>query len=214
MSTNLQPRRALLALLIYLLASRVAFASTVLDVDMDVLLGTAALVMEAEIISREARWNQDQTYITTYVTFKVKDVIKGKRPSTMITLAFAGGTVGNISLKVEGMVYPGVGEKGIYFFENPGQRLVNPMVGWSQGHFLLEMDSSGVERILTEGGAPVIAVEAVSSQTPKFANRVNAPFSRAVARGIRTGKASDKIAAALSKSQFKGLLRDRLAAKK
>jgi hypothetical protein len=112
------------------------------------------------------------------------------------------------------MVYPSVGEKGIYFFENPGRQLVNPLVGWGQGHFRVKKDSNGMERIVTEGGAPVLSLDVAGMNG---ADRGNArkppisPFSHGVAKGVRTGRRDDALSTAMEKKQFKDTLKARLA---
>ena len=206
--------RIALALSMLILAPKALLASTVLHVDVDFLLNEAALIVECEVLSSEAMWNPGHTYITTFITFKVKDSLKGRAQSSTITLEFSGGVVGDTRLEVGSMVYPSVGEAGIYFFENPGERFVNPLVGWGQGHFRLQKDQLGVERVLTESGRPVLgldmdgALDDTAGTTPA---PVNAPFSHGVAKGVKTGKRDDGLEAAMEKKQFKDALKARLA---
>ena len=41
-----------------------------------------------------------------------------------------------------------MGEQGIYFVEGmPPRRLINPLYGWHQGHYLIERDARGVEKV-------------------------------------------------------------------
>ena len=202
------------ALLVFFSVPQAGFATTVLRVDVDYLLNKAALIFEGEVISSEAKWNRDKTTINTYVTFRVKDVIKGNPRSSTVMLGFSGGTVGEIGLQVSGMVYPSVGESGIYFFENPGKQLVNPLVGWGQGHFRVKKDNNGKERIVTEGGAPVLGLDVAVINGADKGNASKpsiSPFSQSVARGVRTGKRDDALSTAIGKNRFKDLLKARLA---
>jgi len=211
-----KPKLKHIAILIVVFFSvpQALFATTVLQVDVDFLLNKAILIFEGEVVSSEAKWNRDKTNITTFITFRVKDIIKGEPRSSRVMLGFAGGTVGEIGLQVSAMVYPPVGENGIYFFENPGQQLVNPLVGWGQGHFLVKKDGNGMERILTEGGAPVLSLDVTVMNGTDRSNARKPPilsFSHGVARGVRTGKRDDALSTAMEKKQFKDTLKARLA---
>lgn len=213
MTINKKLKHIAITILVLFFAPKALFATTVLQVDVDFLLNKAMLIFEGEVLSSEAKWNSDKTSIITFVTFKVKDVIKGEPRSSTVTLGFSGGTVGGTGLQVSEMVYPSVGENGIYFLENPGRQLVNPLVGWGQGHFRVKRDGNGMERILTEGDAPVLSLDV---SVMKGADRGNArkpsisPFSHGVARGVRTGKRDDALRTAMGKKQFKDTLKARL----
>jgi len=198
---------ALFNILLWALSSQ---ATTVLEVNVDQLLDGAQVVFEGEVIARESRWNDDGSYINTYVTFRVVDVIKGSLSGDTLVQQFAGGTVGDIGVRVEGMVYPEIGERGIYFLEDPADLLVNPFVGWGQGHFRVQPDSNGEQRVTTERGEPVLDIADPGSTAP-MARQTAAPFSRGVARGIHTGQRSDQLDTAMDKQSFKRDLRVRLA---
>lgn len=217
MTINPEIRNIAIAILVFFSDPQAIFATSVLQVDVDYLLNEAILIFEGDVLSSEAKWNHDKTNIATFVTFRVKDVIKGETQSATVTVMFSGGTVGETGLQVSEMVYPAVGENGIYFLENPGQQLVNPMVGWGQGHFRVMKDSNGMERILTEGGAPVLSLDVavLSDMDGGNAGKPSiSPFSHGVARGVRTGKRDDALSTAMNKKQFKDTLKARLAAMK
>lgn len=214
MTTNPKLKQIALAILLFFSMLQGIFATTVLQVDVDYLLNHAMLIFEGEVVSSEAKWNRDKTSITTFITFRVKDIIKGETKSSTVTLGFSGGTVGETGLHVSAMVYPTVGEYGIYFFEDPGQQIVNPLVGWGQGHFRLKKDGNGMERILTEEGAPVLSldVEVMNGTDRSNAKKPSlSPFSHGVAKGVRTGKRDDALSTAMEKKQFKDMLKARLA---
>ncbi|CAA0094064.1 Uncharacterised protein [Halioglobus japonicus] len=190
------------------------YATSVLQVDMEQLLNDAAVIFEGEVIASEARWNDDNTYISTWVTFAVDDVIKGELPTDTIIQSFAGGTVGDTSLNVSGMVYPELGEKGIYFIEDPQRPQVNPIVGWSQGHFKVETDEYGTERMLTENNDPIQGLEDTSpDNTPqqRAAQQSALPLSEGAAQGLRVGSSTDALNTAIDKNDFKKALKVRLS---
>jgi hypothetical protein len=212
--TTLGVRQCAALLLLSLWLPQALHATSVLQVDMDQLLDDAAVIFEGEVIASEARWNADNTYISTWVTFRVDDVLKGKLPAATITQSFAGGTVGDTTLAVSGMVYPPVGETGIYFIENPERQQVNPMLGWSQGHFKVKQDSQGRERILTENDAPIQGIEASRSaklQAPVAQDEATLPLSEGAAQGLRVGGSQDALSTAMDKQDFKNALRARLS---
>jgi len=214
MTLNQKLKHIAIAILVFFTAPKLVFATTVLQVDMDFLLNEAMLIFEGEVVSSEAKWNYDKTSITTFTTFRVDEVIKGEIQYSTLTLEFLGGTVGETGLHVSAMVYPPVGENGIYFIENPGIQLVNPLVGWGQGHFRIQKDSNGMGRVFTEEGAPVLSLDFTAING---AGGINAeipsalPFSHGVARGVRTGKRDEPMSTAMEKRQFKDALKDRLA---
>tara|TARA_R110002124_G_scaffold11952_5_gene56714 strand:+ start:1925 stop:2629 length:705 start_codon:yes stop_codon:yes gene_type:complete len=189
-------------------------ATSVLQVDIDELLSGAGVIFEADVIASEARWNEDNTSISTWVTFAVVDVLKGALPADTITQSFAGGTVGETTLQVSGMVYPAVGERGIYFIENPDRQQVNPILGWGQGHFKVARDAHGSERVLTENELPVQAIEQPdpADKSGKRAQYDAAlPLSEGAAQGLRVGKSQDARDTAMDKQDFKRALRTRLS---
>ncbi len=203
------------ALLLFVLSlPQMLHATSVLQVDIDQLLDDAAVIFEGEVIASEARWNADNTYVSTWVTFRVDDVLKGELSTATITQSFAGGTVGDTTLQVSGMVYPQVGETGIYFIENPERQQVNPIVGWSQGHFKVKTDERGKERVLTENDDPVQGIEdeePVSGSTKSAQDDAALPISTGAAQGLRVGKSEDALDTAIDKTDFKNALRMRLS---
>lgn len=140
------------------LNSYLIHASTVLQMDVDDLLDKAEFIFEGQVINSESTWNQNRTSINTHITFRIIDTIKGNHNQENLTLIFAGGTVDGLTLNVSGMVYPKVGEKGIYFVENLNGQQVNPLLGWTQGLFRVSNDDNGEERITTENKTPVIGL--------------------------------------------------------
>lgn len=199
--------------LLFLSLSTGLHATSVLQVDMGQLLDNAAVIFEGEVIASEAKWNTEKTYVSTWITFRVDDVLKGDLTSATIIQSFAGGTVGDATLAVSGMVYPQIGETGIYFIENPNRQQVNPIVGWSQGHFKVKKDKQGKERMLTESDAPIQGLDDVSPSNIKGKreqNEADSPLSEGTAQGLRAGASQDALETAINKEDFKNALRTRL----
>lgn len=166
------------------------YAASVRQVAMDEMIQNSRLVFEGKVISLESVKTGSRR-IHTYVTFSILDVIKGDYSQDTVTLRFLGGTVGNVTMGVSDMKFPGPGEHGIYFVESLEKSQVNPLYGWSQGHFLVEPDQTGMNRVLTRGRAPVTAVvRQRSAEQVESGTTVVPPLSKGVASGIVAGQNS------------------------
>ena len=169
---NLKPRYlmlvfAKLSCFFFMLCVPLGSATTLLKLDIDQVAKEAELVFEGEVLTHEVRAEARTGLINTYVTFSILDVIKGDSQATTIELKFAGGTINGETTKVNGLTIPESGERGIYFVESTSENLINPLVGWSQGHFLIkEIDGESI--IYTTSHKPVIDVQSVSSIPPSI----------------------------------------------
>ena len=206
--------RILALLLLACTAPRAGWATSVLAVDVEQLVAGAKVIFEGEVLASEARWNSEQTYIHTHVTFRVVDLLKGSLPGDTVTVRFAGGTVDGTTLKVGEMDYPETGERGIYFLEDPSRDQVNPLLGWSQGRYRIERDQAGTERVMSADRAPVMGFEE-GAATPVAGSRtaLGIPLSGGVARGLQLGQPQQH-GQALDKAAFKRALRDRVDAQR
>ena len=142
-----------------------ANATTVLQLSFEEVVGSAELIFEGRVSDVEVVQTGPRS-IHTKVPFEVISVIKGNYTHTEITLQFLGGEVDGRRLVVQGMQMPVQGDTGIFFVESLQETLIHPLVGWSQGHFLLESDASGELRVLSADHAPVTGIAlAVEPQT-------------------------------------------------
>jgi hypothetical protein len=180
-------------------------ASTVLEMDFGTVLDTAELVFEGRVESLETRQLTDGS-IHTFVRFTVLDVLKGDYAEAELELSFLGGSIGTRRLEVSDMQMPQRGETGFYFVESLSQRQVHPLVGWSQGHFLIEIQADGTAAVTTAQHEPVlsIAAPALPPQTAPLNN-----FSKGVANGVtvRRGEARAAQSQALGVAEFKQAVR-------
>lgn len=187
-----------MVLLLLSLSVPTVHATTVLEVTVEEMFRQSRLVFEGEVTEVQVRENSPGR-IHTYVTFEIRDIIKGGYPGDSITLSFLGGTTDRQSVNVPGMQLPAANERGIYFVEDPGRRQVHPFYGWSQGHLVIKWDPHGIDRVLAENGRPVQGVE----RSP--GRQINA-LSSGVARGLVTGDPAD-ISRALTVREFSQALR-------
>ncbi|MBP1747385.1 MAG: uncharacterized protein H6Q54_2000, partial [Deltaproteobacteria bacterium] len=139
---------------------------------------------EGTVTAIEARQNS-QKRIHTYVTFEITDIIKGEYPSSIITLRFLGGTIDDVTMVVSDMRLPQEGEHGIYFVESLERFQVNPLYGWSQGHFIVERDGTGSDRVMTNRRLPVTGViDSMSDEPTGLAKERMQALSRGVVRDL------------------------------
>tara|TARA_R100001377_G_scaffold62270_1_gene38128 strand:- start:407 stop:1051 length:645 start_codon:yes stop_codon:yes gene_type:complete len=182
-----------------------AQASTVLQMSFEEVVDAAELVFEGRVTGLRSQSSADGS-IHTLVSFQISDVIKGEFAGAAIELRFLGGQVGMRGLQVSDMRMPEQGETGIYFVESLRDFQVNPLVGWAQGHFLIEDLGSGASLVTTAGHVPVVSVQSADGAPASLAE---AQFSKGVAKGVsvRAGIAS-KASRGLSAQQFKASVRE------
>lgn len=184
-------------------------ATSVLQVSLDEIIQKSQFVFEGKVTSLETEKNS-QKRIHTYITFEITDIIKGEYNSNIIKLRFLGGTVGDLTLAVGDMQYPKEGEHGIYFVESLDRFQVNPLYGWSQGHFLVERDAKGIERVLTNKGLPVTGVtDDVSNQQTAAGKENTLSLSKGVVRDLSVAEDA-KDNGGLSLDEFKKVLYQRM----
>jgi hypothetical protein len=124
-------------------------ATSVRSVSVDEMLEESALIVEAEVVAVQTVVGDDPRAIHTCASLRVLDVIKGTAGEDPVELCFSGGTSGEVTRKVFGMVYPEVGETGVYFIYSLDHPLVNPLYGWHQGHFRIEVPSERPGGVVT-----------------------------------------------------------------
>lgn len=179
---------ALFSAVLLCLVTVPAPATTVLQLSFPEVVDSAELIFEGRVTDVEAVQTGPRS-IHTKVTFEVISVIKGNYTNTDITLQFLGGEVDGRRLVVQGMQTPAQGDTGIFFVESLQDTLIHPLVGWSQGHFLLETDASGERRVLSADHAPVTGIVlAVEPQTDTVTERLENAFpvldDNGAARGV------------------------------
>lgn len=198
--------------IVYSIALLIAFcsltsvqASTVLQMDFGEVVQGAELVFEGRVTALQAQRISDGS-IHTFVTFQISEIIKGEFAGDTIELRFLGGQVGTRGLQVSDMRMPEMDETGIYFVETLREFQVNPLVGWAQGHFLIEDMGNDISVVTTADHVPVVSVEGADLASMTLSE---AEFSKGVAKGVsvRRGIASNATRG-LSKDQFKASVRE------
>jgi hypothetical protein len=163
-----------------LLISLDLYSATISRVSIDDLVNKSELIFDGRVIAATPRMNE-RGYIHTYIDFRVDDVLFGNTEvGNVITLRFSGGAVDGIALDV-GVIMPKLDEQGIYFVEAVKFGLINPLFGWSQGHFLISEDDSVIA-----GNNKTIKSVTRESVTDNFQISKGVPF------GVNTNAGVDR----------------------
>jgi len=194
----------LIAFLLACLTLASVQASTVLQMSFGEVVDNSELVFEGHVTGLNSRRINDGS-IHTFVTFEINEIVKGDFGAESIELRFLGGQVGARGLQVSDMQMPEMGETGIYFVETLRDFQVNPLVGWAQGHFLIEDMGNGASIVTTASHDPIVSVDAADGAANTLSQ---AAFSKGVAKGVsvRRGSASNATRG-LSVGQFKASVR-------
>lgn len=148
-------------LMSYLLLVSPLWATTILGMNIDEVAQGAELIFEGKVVEHNVRENA-AGMIVTYVTFRIEELIKGEYDEQLLELKFTGGRLGERIMEVSGLRIPRPNEEGIYFVESVNRNLVNPLLGWSQGHYLI-YEQNGERRVSTINDRPVTDILSTQS---------------------------------------------------
>ena len=185
-------------------------ATTILKMDIDEIVSEAELIFEGQVRVKETRQDANTGIINTFVTFDITDVVKGEFNGDNVELKFMGGSFNGEVVQVSGLTIPAEGEHGIYFVESLNRDLINPLLGWSQGHFIIS-DQDRKTQVRTVDNKPVIRVESVAEipVTIKKARAISEGNNQ-VAAGVVTEVNPGRIDRALTVDEFKIRIKDLL----
>jgi len=177
--------RAWLGVFICFFAHAETHASSIQKRALSELAEQAVLVFEGKVTKVATKLSASGSSTYTLVTFSVKDVIKGDYQDNEVVLDFAGGSVESMQQHIDGLVYPKLDEAGIYFVESLDKKLVNPLLGWSQGHFKLKNN-----RVYSNSFKPVTGVQPFARKA--LPNDLSEGFANGVTLGKERDSAIDK----------------------
>jgi len=148
-------------LISYLLLVSPLGATSILGINIDEVAQGAEIIFEGKVVEHNVRENA-AGMIVTYVTFRIEELIKGEYDEPLLELKFTGGRLGRRTMEISGLRIPSPNEEGIYFVESVNRNLVNPLLGWSQGHYLI-YEQNGERRVSTVNDRPVTDVLSTQS---------------------------------------------------
>ncbi|MFK7862600.1 MAG: hypothetical protein AB8B95_00090 [Pseudohongiellaceae bacterium] len=184
-----------------------AHGTTIIGMDIDEVAQQAEMIFEGEVIQSQALEDTNTGIINTYITFRIIDLIKGDTVGENLELKFAGGELNGEIVEVSGSTLPRLGENGIYFVESVSEDMLNPLLGWSQGHFLINTEQ-GQRRVHTVSNNPVTQVQSVSN----IPRSIKAPAEliqddEGIAAGVTVQPRARSTSEALSADEFKRQIR-------
>ena len=147
----------------YLLKNRITFCILIMTFSVNGFgalvkqLGTKDLaeqslfIFHGTVIEKQSYFGSNNN-IFTDISFDVEEVNKGDALAE-ITLTFMGGEVNGIGMSIDANI-PDIYETGIFFVESPNN-IDNPILGWSQGVFLIEANG----QIRAGNGEIIIGLE-------------------------------------------------------
>lgn len=157
-------------MLLGLLTSIQAFATTIVYKNFDDLVKEADGIVSGRVASIQSQYNADHE-IYTFVTFDQLDVLGGSFQGPSLTLRFKGGQVDNNISQIVGSPEFSLNEQVVLFVQGNGQSMV-PVVGWTQGVFRVAQDSSGQQVIHDHEGNRVLGIRASQVMTDMNAQPV------------------------------------------
>jgi hypothetical protein len=158
---------SLLGALAIMAAALPASSTTVTAPTFDELVRRSELVIVARVVATRSAWVDSRSgrSIVTDVTVSIEQTLKGPTYAER-SLEFLGGTVGEDTLRVDGMPEFHVGDRAVLFLNEAG-RPASPVVGFMYGWFRIVQDSAtGVDMIRTHDGRPLVSTEDVGNPRP------------------------------------------------
>jgi hypothetical protein len=179
-----------------------AAATTIQKFTFEEMVELSELILEGEVISVDPFTSGELVY--TRVLLEIHDVLKGDDPGEYLELDFLGGELDGKAIRVSGQDIPFEGEKGFYFIENTSNDSVNPLLGWSQGHFRIVTDAKGTESLETDIRLELLEITesknaalATKLRNMKFSNQLVTELSFTPATPTELRDAVDAILAIL-----------------
>ena len=163
-------RALTLGFLACLVVTQPAASTSVLAPTFEELVAGAEQVFQGRVVAvRSSRLDSRAgRAIVTDVTFSIERTLKGPLYAER-SLEFLGGTVGEDTLRVEGMPTFRIGDRDVLFVNDAG-RPASPIVGFMYGRFRIVRDTvRGVDMIRTHDGRPLASLADVGSARPSAA---------------------------------------------
>ena len=168
-----------------------AHATTVIPPSFEQLVDQAELIFQGNVTRVSSQWvgEGSERHIVSYVTFQIKDSVKGD-PGQSYTIRMFGGTVDGETMEIADGPKFEVGDEDIVFVENNGSQVV-PLVGIMHGRFHIRRDDSGRELVTTNEGEPVRDVARLGTATESSATGealTPAAFKAAIQSRLQAGQ--------------------------
>ena len=131
----MRPSRGLIAMLAPVAAlaiSSPASASLILALDLPTLVTRADQISVVDVVSTTTAWNAEHDRIVTTIDVSVVDCWKGAAaPGSHVQIVQVGGTVGELTMRIDGMPHFERGERALLFLRGKAEHA--SVVGMAQG---------------------------------------------------------------------------------
>jgi hypothetical protein len=131
----MRPSRRLIAVLAPVAAlaiSSLASASLILALDLPTLITRSDQISVVDVVSTKAAWNAEHDRIVTTIDVTVVDCWKGAAAAgSHVQIVQPGGTVGELTMRIEGMPHFQQGERALLFLRGKAEHA--SVVGMAQG---------------------------------------------------------------------------------
>jgi hypothetical protein len=144
-------------LLLALLATGVARATSVIPPSFSELVGRAERVTHGVVTEVRSDWSVQAGFrvIKTWVTVRLEEELKASGTESSVTLEFLGGRMPEGEMRVEGSPRFQVGEEILVFVAGNGADAC-PLVGWGHGAFrVAPAPSGGGKHVVRMNGLPL-----------------------------------------------------------
>jgi len=129
-----------IAVIFLLISSAPAFATVMVKIDLDGLVGRADGILVGNVEKVASHWSEDKRYIVTDVTVEVTQSVHGVADKHLV-IRRLGGSVDGVGMRVSGSPMFSPGEQVLLFTEKRGNH--RWIVGMSQGVYRITRDASG-----------------------------------------------------------------------
>jgi hypothetical protein len=171
-------------------------ATTVIPPTFEQLVDQAQEIFQGTVTDVKAQWigEGNDRHIVSYITFEVKDALKGVSDKTFTMRAFGGTVDGETMFIGDGPKFA-VGDEDIVFVENNGSQVV-PLVGLMHGRFHVRKDQTGRAIVTTNDDRPLRSVSRLGREdatTGSEAVMTPEAFKAAIQTRMQSGESNKSV---------------------
>ena len=123
-------------------------ATSMFAVSLEKLSTDAEMIVQAKVTAVVTQWNRDTTQILTYVRMNIDDDMFGENEDNEIIIQQPGGSIGTLTMEVEGTTSYRVGDENVLFlFKDFVNKSTYQTIGMYQGKYRIFTDANNVRRV-------------------------------------------------------------------
>lgn len=133
---------------VLLLVALTVHPTTMMQIGLRDLATGAEKIVQATVTAIVPQWNAERTVIYTYIRMVIKDDLIGADEDNEIIIKQPGGTIGSLTLAIEGSASYKVGEENILFLSKDNETSgAFQTLGMYQGKYKVFTDANQVARV-------------------------------------------------------------------